>query len=398
MPERRKAMSQRLDIIQGDCLTVLRELPDESVQCCVTSPPYWGLRDYGVDGQLGLEKTPEEYVAKMVEVFREVRRVLREDGVLWLNLGDSYNGSGAGGGGNRKGNEHGQHDAFSEMGRPFADGLKPKDLCGIPWRVAFALQSDGWWLRQDIIWHKPNPMPESVTDRCTKAHEYVFLLSKSARYYFDAEAIKEQRESPQRDDLIPRPEKAIGPNGRNGHSQWETGLKDTPSDAGRNKRSVWTVPSNPYSEAHFATFPPDLIKPCILAGTSARGCCPTCGAPWERVVARESMRISDSPRYGGNGDRNDSEDGRTTTTTTTTGWAPACECVVINDHVAEDSNGHVSPLEPIPCTVLDPFGGSGTTGMVAIELGRKAILIELNPAYVKLIEKRTHVTPGLALA
>jgi DNA modification methylase len=330
---------QRMNkVLQGDCLEMLKTLAECSVQCCVTSPPYWGLRDYGVAGQLGLEPTPEEYVAKMVEVFREVRRVLREDGTCWVNLGDSYARDFAKGGSGPNGKHDyipAYGDARKEMrrGSGRADGivtdesprnrdgtfvnnsawpLKPKDLVGIPWRLAFALQSDGWWLRQDIIWHKPNPMPESVTDRCTKAHEYLFLLTKSARYYYDAEAIQE----PSVCDRMRGPHSdSKCPNGGD-----NSGLSRRETEAFRNKRSVWTVTTMGYAEAHFATFPPDLIKPCILAGSKP-------------------------------GD-----------------------------------------------TILDPFGGSGTTGMVALELGRKAILIELNPEYVKLIHRRCHVTPGLALA
>lgn len=322
-----------IQIIQGDCIEVMRTLPDESVQCCVTSPPYWGLRDYGVDGQIGLEKTPEEYVAKMVAVFREVRRVLKPDGTLWLNLGDSYAGSGRGYG------DHGEPGkqetnagslAFANHKGPDAvnSGLKPKDLVGIPWRVAFALQADGWYLRQDIIWHKPNPMPESVRDRCTKSHEYIFLLTKRPKYYYDAEAIKEPAygwngsrfEDGKNLQVHPNVGKQRKPAG------WDTGsgshgsfhrdgrakeIEYTETDsATRNKRSVWTVTTKPYSDAHFATFPPDLIEPCIMAGS----------------------RVGD--------------------------------------------------------TVLDPFGGAGTTALVCSYLSRGCISIELNPEYVQLSKKR----------
>ena len=327
-------------IIAGDCIEGLRTLPDASVHCCVTSPPYWGLRDYGHDGQIGLESTPEAYVARMVEVFREVRRVLREDGTCWVNLGDSYNSAASGqngtsgtlGGGKPccgKGTTAGR--------RALLDGLKPKDLVGIPWRVAFALQSDGWWLRQDIIWHKPNPMPESVRDRCTKAHEYVFLLTKSERYFYDAEAISEpvaastttrlsQPSLPLQagSDRVPGktngPIKAVGPRfGGNKfgdsddpkHATKSGNVYQIPDANGRrNRRSVWTVTTKPYSGAHFATMPPDLVEPCILAG------CPEGG------------------------------------------------------------------------TVLDPFAGSGTTLAVAAELGRSGIGCELNPEYIGLAERR----------
>ena len=259
-----------MTLLQGDCLTTLPTLASASVQCCVTSPPYYGLRDYGVDGQLGLEATPEEYVAKMVEVFREVRRVLRDDGTLWLNIGDSYAA-------NRSyqvpstkgGTKHSYSQAVGGKGSVIPDGLKAKDLIGIPWRLAFALQADGWYLRQDIIWHKPNPMPESVRDRCTKAHEYIFLLSKSERYFFDSEAIKEPAVS----------EKPAGNKRHKYADAYNAGTSEEHrTKAGllaltgvewetRNRRSVWTVATKPYKGAHFATFPPALIEPCILAGS-----------------------------------------------------------------------------------------------------------------------------------
>jgi DNA modification methylase len=333
-------------ILEGDCREVLRTLPAESVHCCVTSPPYYGLRDYGVDGQIGLEETPEQFIAQLVVVFREVRRVLRDDGTLWLNIGDSYAGY--------HGNKNAAYcDAPSNKGGYFENqrastvglsGLKQKDLIGIPWMLAFALRADGWYLRQDIIWHKPNPMPESVRDRCTKAHEYLFLLTKSARYYFDADAIKEpvtattvarlsqnvdaqvgsdrvpgktngamkavrskansfKREGSKREQAIPG--QTVGTH-RPDRVESEYDL-DT-----RNKRSVWTIATQPFKQAHFATFPPALVEPCILAG------CPEGG------------------------------------------------------------------------TVLDPFGGAGTTGLVADRLGRDAILVELNPAYAEIARKRIH--------
>jgi DNA modification methylase len=254
----------------GDCLDVLRTMPDASVHCCVTSPPYWGLRDYGHDGQIGLEATPEEYVDRLVGVFREVRRVLRDDGTLWLNLGDSYNAYNA-----NRGASTSISDGAAGRGHPkHRQGLstpllKNKDLVGIPWRVAFALQSDGWYLRQDIIWHKPNPMPESVTDRCTKAHEYVFLLSKSARYYYDANAIKD-----------PASRAGDRPGGGCGYIQHSAGghCKDglranalLPVADSRNRRDVWTIASKPFHGAHFAVMPPALVEPCILAGCPKGG-------------------------------------------------------------------------------------------------------------------------------
>ena len=259
-------------ILIGDVFDGLRALPDASVQCCVTSPPYWGLRDYGVPGQLGLEPTPEEYAARMVEVFREVRRVLRDDGTLWLVLGDSYAASGNGGNPPESQYQKQARNAGSLIpGRKAPQGLKPKDLVGIPWRVAFALQADGWYLRQDIIWHKPNPMPESVTDRCCKSHEYVFLLAKSERYFYDAEAVKEDAT-----DCKPRPaKKADRWNGQAGHDTKAGFLKGKPAYFTRNRRSVWTVATQSYSEAHFATFPEEIPRRCILAGTSARGASPS---------------------------------------------------------------------------------------------------------------------------
>ena len=353
-------------ILIGDVIEQLKNIPDKTVNTCVTSPPYWGLRDYGtaewkggdsecdhvanqnatkkmgneefnkttpsrektktkgyyadicpkcgairIDNQIGLEKTPELYVDKMVKVFREVRRVLRNDGTLWLNLGDSYSGSGG------AGNQFGQleKDGFNKYNQG-STGLKQKDLVGIPWMVAFALRADGWYLRQDIIWHKPNPMPESVKDRCTKAHEYIFLLSKSPKYYYDYEAIKEpanydgrkatmnQGSDKYKENCVPgdQPQSMA----RNGHERWEwkNGI------AIRNKRSVWTVSTKPFSGSHFATFPPDLIEPCILAG---------------------------SPRGG---------------------------------------------------IVLDCFFGAGTTGKVSLKNGRYYIGIELKPEYAEMAENR----------
>ena len=296
-------------IHNGDCLELLRTIPNESIQCCVTSPPYWGLRDYGHDSQIGLEATPEAYVGRMVEVFREVRRVLREDGTLWLNLGDSYAGNATSGGQNK--NDGGPAVRVSGVPTKTGDNLKPKDLVGIPWRVALALQADGWYLRQDIIWHKPNPMPESVTDRCTKAHEYVFLMAKSERYYYDAEAVSEASKYPE-DNRKARQKASDYESmmGNSGQIRAVINPKGARSYPTRNRRSVWTVTTKPYGGAHFAVMPPDLVKPCILAG------CPEGGV------------------------------------------------------------------------VLDPFMGSGTVAAVAQDAGRRAIGIELNPEYCKLIAKR----------
>ena len=297
-------------ILVADALNI--PLSDKTVRCVVTSPPYWGLRDYGISGQLGLELTPEEYVDNMVKVFREVWRVLKDDGVLWLNLGDSYatgttadrqqgaRGLGA--------NTQMAQDAVPRIGTPA--GTKTKDLIGIPWRVAFALQADGWYLRSDIIWHKPNPMPESVKDRCTSSHEYIFMLTKQARYYYDADAIAEQT-----NDLETKPRK-FRDGDKSATLRNDNGAEYTPRDT-RNKRSVWTIPTKPYPEAHYAVFPDEIPKICILASTRP-------------------------------GD-----------------------------------------------TVLDPFGGSGTTGKVAIELGRKAIVMDLSEDFTKNhMKKRMETTMG----
>ena len=382
-------MTLRNVILLGDVCERLRELPDESMHMVVTSPPYWGLRDYKADGQLGLEATPEEYVANMVAVFREVRRVLRKDGTLWLNMGDSYWGDSP--------PRRSSSEAFSDAWNP-ADSagngglrrtaakhgaLKPKDLVGIPWRLAFALQADGWWLRSDIIWSKPNPMPESVTDRPTKAHEYLFLLTKSQTYYYDAEAIRE--------DAIHegRVVKATGMLSKTGLSPDETNDRRTAvgftnhdrAVSGRNKRTVWEIATQPFAEAHFATFPLNLVKPCIQAGTSEHGCCSVCGAPWERVTKSHlggEARIQEGARAAAD-ERGVSQlrqqlrtNGRTTFETRTTGWTPTCT--------------HDAPVER--CVVLDPFMGSGTVGVAAKRAGRDYLGIELNPDYVAMAEHR----------
>lgn len=541
-------------LLQGDCRDVLRTIAADSVHCVVTSPPYWGLRDYGCDGQLGLEPTPEAYVANMVEVFREVRRVLRPDGVCWLNLGDSY-ATGAGkvgdcpGGGEqgerwagssgsrgersrglRDGRHSGKHlhvhakGPMTQPNRMPIAGLKPKDLVGMPWSIAKALQQpyyggaikeerdrvwlaaiidgegticgftherkddgrtrtgvhvfvtnscdailsechriwpasrsehmrpsaghlgkkivnrwiphgaekkalllaeiypyliskktqcliawnllqfvqdgkrlgrglhghgvrekrallarllsdvnqgrqcdipswcvtppslheQGWWLRSDIIWSKPNQMPESVTDRPTKAHEYVFLLTKSARYFYDAEAVKEPGTGRDPGNVAPHKHDDGTPFNRT-----KSGLLNVGPATSRNLRSVWTIATAPFSGEHFAVFPPALAETCIKAGTSERGCCPTCGAPWVRVVKRTRMR--------------DVGHWRDKTTTETTGWEPGCTC---------------PPASPVPCTVLDPFVGSGTSMLVADRLQRNGIGIDLNPEYVEMATAR----------
>ena len=265
----------------GDALAVLRTLPADSVHCCVSSPPYWGLRDYGVDGQIGLEETPQQFVEALVAVYAEVRRVLRPDGVCWMNLGDSYtaNAGGAQGStGQRAGRRHTQELAKSRRG----DGLKPKDLVGMPWRVAFALQEAGWWLRSDCIWSKPNPMPESITDRPTKAHEYVFLLTKSASYFYDADAVREDGTGRECDNTAPVKGYEHDPV----KMRTRAGLHEVEATGTRNLRTVWNIATQPFAGAHFATFPQALAERCILAGTSDHGCCGKCGAPWRRVGKR----------------------------------------------------------------------------------------------------------------
>lgn len=289
------------EIIEGDCLAVLPKLDAGSVQACITSPPYWGLRDYGHDDQLGLEPTPEEYVAKMVGVFRGVRRVLRDDGTLWVNLGDSY----ASGGRDTYGtfapeSKQATHTAIKGAPRaPQPPGLKPKDLVGIPWRVAFALQADGWYLRSDIIWNKPNPMPESVTDRPTKAHEYLFLLTKAARYYYDADAICEP--SSTGDERRPYAVGQVDSRG-SGHYRGGGTQRRSPTTH-RNRRTVWTIPTQPFPGAHFAVFPPALVEPCVLAGSRVGDLVldPFAGSGTVGVVCRKHQRrfvgIELSPDY-----------------------------------------------------------------------------------------------------
>lgn len=372
----------------GDCRETMRRWAAAGVraQTCVTSPPYFGLRDYGHDGQIGLEQTPDEYVRAMVEVFRCVRDVLADDGTLWLNLGDSYAAGKCGRDDQDRNsrNRDGRNTSnATDTGAPkygqrkVPEGLKSKDLIGIPWRVAFALQQDGWYLRQDIIWHKPNPMPESVRDRCTKAHEYVFLLSKSERYYFDSEAMRE----PCSEDMQRRAAKGHtrGAGGKIDASRQDADTlrgehaKGIDVSNGRNRRSVWTVATRPYKGAHFATFPPALIEPCVLAGASERGHCPACGARWIRQVERTPMVIAKTERNEGRG----TETGCSGTmlepaSSRTVGWSAGCDC------------GH----DPVPDIVLDPFMGSGTTAEVAIKHGRSYLGCELNPEYGPLQDER----------
>jgi len=454
-------------ILQGDVIKALAALPDGSVQCVITSPPYWGLRDYSLcdcftggeeimeevpgewflrearaepkfterkpdpncpecggtgkikvmEGQIGLEPSPEEYVKKMVGIFREIRRVLREDGTVWLNIGDCYATGGGFGGQGTTGVIY-RSKLSDRQGRgPLTEGFKPKDLVAIPWRLALALQGDGWFLRSDIIWSKPNPMPESIIDRPTKAHEYIFLLAKAERYFYDQEAIRERgaiaagtlaAKGSRERAAIP------GVNARPPEYKEYSGY--------RNRRTVWVIPTQAFPGAHFATFPEALVEPCIKAGTSSRGACPACGAPWARVV-----EVRDPEGRLGKGYHDHVDDlvqgqrgvfaaeGRPEKITV--GWAPSCRCdpgkkqdalgkrtyTGFNDRwkkaggKAKAKGQRSAPSceceagEPVPCVVLDPFGGSGTVAKVARDLGRSSISIELNPTYVEMIRGRLRV-------
>lgn len=463
-------------VVCDDAIAALSKIPDGAIHTVVTSPPYWGLRDYGtatwkggdrncrhlqmvggrgtnvpqtknpsvtypvaahrggfpdacrcgarrVDRGVGLEATPDAYVERLVEIFREVRRVLRDDGTVWLNLGDSYAANRT----YQVPNTNGVEGHTYSKGAKVPAGLKPKDLVGTPWRVAFALQADGWFLRSDIIWAKPNPMPESVTDRPTKAHEYLFLLTKCARYSYDADAIREPFASGISDlrkmiegrerigglvkkqadpflrasaltnigrkrsvgdaaaaevTLAARRKTAVDPHARGRRQAPEPGEPNAFHCLGRNKRTVWTIATEPFPGAHFATFPKALVTPCIQAGTSERGCCPTCGAPWKREVSvsyRKNRPSAGNDRRSRGQDRfcraNGSSGFRGNNLlreTVTTAWLPACS----HDDL------------PIPCLVLDPFCGSGTTGVVANRLGRRFIGIDLKAEYVSIARER----------
>lgn len=362
----------------GDATECLRELPDGCVHVCITSPPYFGLRDYGEPGQLGLEKTPVEFCAALVAVFHEVRRVLRDDGSLWVVIGDSYAGSRCGEQG-----ESGQRDkrwfTAEGMGNENVSGIRPKELIGVPWMLAFAMRANGWMIREEVIWHKPNPMPESVRDRMTRSHEQVFRFVKRGQYYHDQEAVRETALQPQGEAKLTAQHKRAQ-------------LQDTSSStlgtnqgsAGRNKRSVWTIATEPLRDAHFAAYPRKLVEPMVLCSTSERGVCAVCGAPWVRVVERESAPVEvmtkrsaptdglvySGQRVGGEmcGAGQRLQDWRDAHPPTTTGWRPTC------DHDADT----------VPAVVLDPFFGAGTTGLVAEHLGRRWLGFELNPEYAAI--------------
>lgn len=426
-------MTPKREILLGDVRETLKQVPDNSVHCVVTSPPYFALRAYGNDSrEIGREKTPEEFIETMVGVFREVRRVLRPDGTCWVNMGDSYNGSGRSGGEAIADRGDMVHRGKTNEPAIRVSGLKPKDLIGIPWMLAFALRADGWYLRCDIIWSKPNCMPESVYDRPTKSHEYIFLLTKSARYFYDDEAIKEEvtgNAHPRGDGVNPKA-KAAGKNSRmhvdrdpahlkqdqvenrryNGFNErWKNRQNESFSAAisggvisKRNKRSVWPIATSPFTDAHFATFPPELIKPCIMAGASEGGCCAECGTPRERIVELGEPDIEHQRACGGdlNGEYfGQSKKGYATSKAQdasatkarilagmrekkTIGWKKACDC---------------KTEAFIPCTVLDPFAGSGTSGEVSGELGRSFIGCELYEKFLPMINRRT-AQPGLLLA
>lgn len=395
------------DLRLGCALDVLRTLGSETVHCAVTSPPYFGLRSYDCepsrwpDGSvscLGLEPTVGEYVSHLVAIFEEVKRVLRRDGTCWINLGDSYNAYN-GNRGRSTSFQSATEDAVPKLpqGAGLTDkALKNKDLCLIPFRVALALQEAGWWVRQTIIWAKGNAMPESVTDRPTTAHEYMFLLTRSARYWYDADAVREphaeERNWPTWDERKAggAPMRRGDP-GQSGDVCHWAGVGGHPN--GRNLRSVWTIPTASFEGTHFAVFPPALVRPPILAGTSQAGCCGSCGAPYRRVSEVERVpRPTSGPHRGGRGvswveggihGRGGTIDVPTIATRTTLGWEPSCACL---------------EAPPVPCVVLDPFMGSGTVGMVALQLGRRFIGIERNASYLPLVAERLKSYQGLGEA
>lgn len=344
-------------LYQGNCTEVLRRMEPKSVQCIITSPPYWNLRDYETtdSNQIGTESKPDClgwitgdycwkcYVCHLIEVFKWARRVLRDDGVLWLNLGDTYSQSNS-------------------------SGVKPGNLIGVPWKVAFALQANGWCLRQDIIWSKPGCMPESVEKRCTKSHEYIFLLTKDEEYYFDNEAIKEDAKSkPHAFQNKKKPEKGFG--GANNIGDTNKVLQYVKS----NKRSVWTISSESYSGQHFASFPTKLVEVCLLSSTSEYGSCSNCGTPFNRVVGKETIQTrkgTNSKYHLSDKDRVNSNVHRNVTKTSTITWEQGCSC-------------NIDPVEDVqPCVVLDPFIGSGTTCAVALGLNRYSIGIDLSDTYL----------------
>lgn len=490
-------MTQTWRLMVGDVIEQLKLLPSNSVQCVVTSPPYWGLRDYGtgrweggtdpscdhtrnnpredhthgtflrtrgrqrataahaspyldecgrcgarrVDRQIGMEPTPRDYVRRLVVVFRQVRRVLRPDGTLWLNLGDSYANDTKWGGSTGGLHPARLHGATGIGRRKRRSGLKPKDLVGIPWRVAFALQAAGWWLRCDVIWSKPNPMTESVDDRPSRSHDYIFLLAKSERYFYDAEAITEQTAAPtggRQRAALRGDRRYVGGDFKDYHDG-RTGRHCEYQPSRRNRRSVWTITTQPYPDAHFATFPEELPATCIKAGTSERGACVTCGAPFERVIEkgepldeqRRSCGANADGLYLGHATKDYAGSGAQDASAVkgrilagmverkTLGWRPTCACYdeqycaelprtastrKRQQQDAADRWFSRARLRPSPkswptkpCVVLEPFAGSGTTPAVALQLGRSAIAIELNPKYATDLARPRIVAAAPAL-
>ena len=393
-------------ILVGDARERLRELPDGSVHCCITSPPYWGLRSYeGEARMVGLEPTLTEHIENLVAIFREVRRVLRDDGTLWLNYGDAYASSPPGNkakglekwktSGLQGGNISEQYARTLDQSHGqrkdtiVGSSLKAKDLLMMPARVALALQADGWWLRSEIVWAKPNPMPESVTDRPTSAHEKVFLLSKKAKYFYDADAVRQ----PLAPSSLPQMNAPYA--GKAGKVFDDTGAQDARAvkaritanpPAGANLRNVWTIPTHSFPNAHFATFPPMLVEPCMKAGTSERGVCRICGAPRIRDTDKELVPTSKAAKTfvvderdlsadsnsAGNNRQKDGHQPGWINRVTTVGWKSSC------DHEADI----------VPATVLDPFGGAGTVGLVTQRLQRDAVLVEISPKYAQMAADR----------
>ena len=425
----------------GNVLEVLDALPEKSVHCVVTSIPYWGLRDYGLKatvwgeepdlncehewvqgsrpptkngtegstdpknqpvmgngkieagsfcvhcgawfGCLGLEPYVDLYIANILEVFRKVWRVLRDDGTCWVNIGDTYNAynGGAGPSSSWKNTARDRERPHLETGYGLrVKDLKPKDMVGIPWLVALHLRVDGWYLRSDIIWEKSNPMPESVSDRPTKSHEYIFLLTKKRRYFYDAEAIKEtcsENTHSRGPEYHPTPKTGEAANGVKNNESFRKGTWGEVTS--RNKRTVWTVPTQAFPGAHFATFPEDLITPCILAGTSEKGCCPECGKPWKRIIIPSGHKNKRETAHVPN---------NCTTKTDSTGWKPT---KIATEEWKQDCN--CQPRDPEPCTVLDPFGGAGTTYRVSRSLGRHSIYIDLSEKYIKMAIEHLEKVP-----
>lgn len=430
----------RNEVLVGDALERLRDLPAGSIHCVVTSPPYWALRDYGTEGQLGLEPTPELYVEAMVDIFREIWRVLRSDGTVWLNIGDTYAGSGKGPSNNPKASGHGKASDGSRNAGQFANGqaptkwigvpigVKAKDLVGIPWTLALALRAAGWYLRRDVIWSKPNPMPESVDDRPTSSHEYVFMLTKAERYFYDAEAVKEPNASSpsglrkmreQRDRIGGKAKTLIDPYNKASSATNIGQKRGVGSPNGRRRRSVWEIATEPNREEHFAAFPRALVKVCIAASSSERGACAKCGAPWARVIEKIATGKTRPRAKAGLGLKHSREtrgilaeitgEFQEGVQTRTIGWRPTCDdfddfyralprAKRPETRRRQDLTGswwsraRSRPgLDSWPVErsiVLDPFFGIGTTGLVALTMFRDFVGIELNPKYARIAERR----------